>query len=300
MTLRELRYFLAVADTGHFGRAAARCHVSQPTLSAGIQNLEHFLGVRLVDRTTRRVSLTGIGLRLAEQARRTVDEANRVHAMARAYQDPYAGPFRLGAIPTVGPYLLPDIVPSVRIALPRLELFLREGLTAELLADLQRGALDAVICAEPVPDERHESVPLYDEPFVLAVHSDHRLAAQANARQGDLTDEVVLLLDDGHCFREHVLEVCGHNRRDTQEAFGSASLETIANMVASGIGCTLLPTLMVQSRPGRKGLEIREFAIPMPCRRVSLVWRVDTARAEAAQRLAELVRDHVGDGVRVV
>ena len=287
-TLQDLRYLVAVAELGHFGRAAEQCFVAQPTLSAGIKRLEQQIGVTLFERTRRRVSLTEVGRILADQARVVLAEARKLEELARSGGDEMAGPFHLGTIPTVGPYLLPYVVPTVRRKMPQLRLLLREGLTEALLADVRARRLDAALVSEPVDLKGLVEQPLYDEKFLLALPTGHPLATREQVRPRHLMDEQLLLLEEGHCLRGQVLEVCRYGRREAREAFRASSLETLRNMVAAGVGCTLLPELAVANRT-TQGLQLKAFASPEPQRCVCMVWRASFARPEAARRLAEII-----------
>src|SRR3546814_15481 len=208
ITLKQLRYLVAVADARHFGQAAAACHISQPSLSAQIQQLEETIGARLFERSKRRVVPTPLGEAVAERARKVMAEVDQLAAIAQAAVLPLAGPFRLGVIPTLGPYLLPRVMPRLRKAYPDLRLYLREDLTERLLERLVRGTLEAVLLALPVGRPDLVERPLFDEPFLLATPKGHRLAGRKTIHQQDLAAANLLMLEDGHCFRDQALEVC--------------------------------------------------------------------------------------------
>jgi len=291
MNLRDLRYLVALADERHFGRAAERCVVSQPTLSAQIRKLEDYLGVPLVERRPRRVSLTETGARIVERARRVLLEADAIVAIAKSDRDPLAGPLKLALIPTVGPYLLPHVAGKLRRALPRLKLMLYEHQTGPLLTKLADGEIDLGILALPVAADGLASAPLYDEPFTLAVPASHSLASRDRVRVGDLEGESLLLLEDGHCLRDQALEVCSRIHVGEDQDYRATSLETLRQMVAAGHGVTLLPELAAASPVGAaRGLRIKPFVKPAPSRRIGAVWRKSTTRGKAIEAVVETIR----------
>jgi LysR family hydrogen peroxide-inducible transcriptional activator len=300
ITLTELRYVVAVADTGHFGRAAAECHVSQPTLSTQIKKLEDMLGVRLFERAAKRVRLTAAGERIVERARVILEEIRAIGDVARGQREPLAGPFRLGVIPTVGPYFLPWLLPPLQAAYPRLRLVLQESITATLLDDLAQHRLDAALLALPVTAPGLASEPLFDEPFWVLLPATHALAARKRLRQSDLTGECVLLLTEGHCLRDQALEICGSGRTPHDDAFRATSLETLRHMVAAGLGCTLLPALAVPTLSGAGITAARPFQQPVPHRRIGLVWRRSFPDAAAVQALGAFIRAHLPAGVLLI
>ncbi|HET8726128.1 MAG TPA: LysR substrate-binding domain-containing protein, partial [Alphaproteobacteria bacterium] len=263
ITLKQLRYLVAVADARHFGQAASACNISQPSLSAQIQQLEEALGVKLFERTKRRVAPTLLGDAMAERARKVLADVDQIVAMAHTTARPLAGPFRLGVIPTLGPYLLPRIMPRLRRAYPDLLLYLREDLTERLLERLLRGQLDAALLALPVDRPGLIEQPLFDEPFLVAAPCGHPLAVRREVCQADLIAENLLLLEDGHCFRDQALEVCRMSGRPTEDGFAATSLETLREMVAGGIGVTLLPSLACIGRPATDdAVTVLPFAEP--------------------------------------
>lgn len=291
MNLRDLRYLVALAEERHFGKAAERCHVSQPTLSAQIRKLEEYLGVALVERQPRRVTLTPTGQRIIERARRVLQESDAIIELAKADRDPLAGSLRVALIPTVGPYLLPHVAMRLKRELPRLKLLLHEYQTEQLLAKLQAGELDVGILALPVPADGLETAGLYDEPFTVAVPATHALARQDKVRLEDLRGDTLLLLEDGHCLREQALEVCSRIRLHEAQDYRATSLETLRQMVAAGHGITLLPQLAAQSPVGSaRGLRIKPFAKPAPWRSIGAVWRKSTTRGPAIEAVAEVIR----------
>jgi len=288
--LRDLRYLVAVADTQHFGRAATACHVSQPTLSAQLKKLEASLGVQLIERGPRRASLTAAGRRIVARARTMLEAADDVVEIARTFGDPLAGRLRLALLPTIGPYLLPRVTARIRRALPRLELMLYEYQTAPMLERLRGGDIDAGVLALPVDLDGLEVHALYDEPFMLAAPAGHRLAADGAVRKTDLAGETVLLLEDGHCLRDQALDVCSRAGMHEKQDFRATSLETLRQMVASGVGVTLLPELATRGAYGAaRGVVVRPFVKPAPQRRIGIVWRRTSARREAIDAVAKVI-----------
>lgn len=297
ITLTELRYIVAVADSGHFGHAAAECHVSQPTLSTQIKKLEDQLGVPLFERSSKRVRLTAAGARIVQRARVILEEVRAIGDVARGHREPLAGPFRLGVIPTAGPYVLPWLLQPLQAAFPRLRLVLQESITATLLDDLALHHLDAALVALPVAAPGLTSEPLFDEPFWALLPATHALAARKRLRQEDLAGERVLLLTEGHCLRDQALQICGSGRTADDDAFRATSLETLRHMVAAGLGCTLLPALAVPALSSAEATTARPFRHPTPHRRIGLVWRRSFPDAAAVQALAAFVRAHLPAGV---
>ena len=293
LKLRDLRNLVAVADTRHFGRAAVACHVSQPTLSAQLKKLEEYLGVQLIERGTKRASLTAAGQRVVARARTMLEAGEDIVEIARAFGDPLAGRLRLALLPTIGPYLLPRVTPRLRKALPRLELMLYEYQTAPMLERLRAGEIDAGILALPVDLDGLEAQPLYDEPFVLVAPVDHRLARGGPVRNTDLAGETVLLLEDGHCLRDQALDICSRAGSHEKQDFRATSLETLRQMVAAGAGVTLLPELATRGAYGAaRGIVVRSFAKPAPLRRIGAVWRKTSARREAIEAVARVIAAH--------
>lgn len=291
MNLRDLKYLVALAEHRHFGRAAAASFVSQPTLSTQIRKLEDELGVSLVERAPRRVMLTPVGHEIAERARRIMSDVEQMTELARRSRDPEAGTVRLGIFPTLGPYLLPHVLPGVRERFPRLELLLVEEKTDQILARLRDGRLDAGVLALPVHDEQLHAEPLFDEAFVLAAPRAHPVAAHAALRTGDLHDLDLLLLEEGHCLRDQALDVCHLAGAGERAGFRATSLETLRQMVAAGVGVTLLPLLAVQPPvPPSPGIALVPFAAPAPHRRIAMVWRRSAASHGFLLQLAERFR----------
>jgi LysR family hydrogen peroxide-inducible transcriptional activator len=290
MNLKDLKYLVALADTGHFGKAAERTFVSQPTLSAQLKKLEDYLGVKLVERQPKNVQLTEVGKQIVVRARRMLEEGDSIIALARNNTDPFTGKLKVALIPTIGPYLLPRVMLKLRKALPKLGLMLYEYQTEPLLKLLREGEIDLGILALPVSQDGLETRPLYTEPFTVALPNGHPLAAKAAIKVSDLKGQTLLLLEDGHCLRDQALEVC--SRVDVREAedFRATSLETLRQMVVAGLGVTLLPETAVESPFGsQRGLTIRQFAKPAPSRSVGAVWRKSTTRGAAIFAVCDVV-----------
>ena len=289
MTLRDLEYLVALAETRHFGRAAERCHVSQPTLSAQIRKLEDSLGVALVERRPRKVALTVAGEAVVERARRMLRDAEDIQALGRASQDPLAGQLRVGFIPTLGPYLLPRVTPRIARALPKLQLMLYEYQTATLVERTVRGELDLAILALPVDTKGLATRSLFAEAFLVAMPERHRLTAKTRVKASDLSGEKLLLLEEGHCLRDQALEVCARVGTEEQD-FRATSLETLRQMVAAGLGLTLLPRLAAEGPfASARGLVVRPFAPPSPNRVIGAAWRRSSSRGKAIAAVCGLI-----------
>jgi LysR family hydrogen peroxide-inducible transcriptional activator len=291
MTLTELRYVVALAQERHFGRAAQKCFVTQPTLSLALAKLEDELGVKLFERNKNEVLVTSRGEAIVEQARRVLDEVNKIPHLARGGQDQLSGPLRLGTIPTIGPYLLPDLIPILRKRAPKMPLVLEENLTGNLAPLLREGELDVVIVALPFVLPGVKTEVLYEEPFSVVVPADHRWAERKSVKPADLNEEHVLVLNSGHCFRDQVLEACpGQPNTAMPESRAGSSLETIRHMVASGLGVSVLPATALTPRHASKLLRIVPFASPVPSRKVALAWRASFDRPLAIRALSEAIR----------
>ena len=290
ISLRQLEYVVAVADVLGFRRAAERCHVSQPALSAQIQQLEAVLGVKLFERDKRRVMLTEAGEELVARARRVLTEAGDILTTASRLCDPFCGNLQLGVIPTIAPYVLPEVVPALVKQYPRLRLRLREDKTEPLMRSLEEGRLDAALLAlvPELGDVDHAVIA--EDPFVVAVPQGHALEKKKQVQLRDLDEENVLLLEDGHCFRSQALTLC--TRLGAREVdFRATSLTTLAQMVMSGeAGITLLPSLSVPIENRLGQLVVRPFGDPAPSRTLALVWRPGYPRAEALRALAGTLR----------
>jgi LysR family hydrogen peroxide-inducible transcriptional activator len=292
MNLRDLHYLVALAEHRHFGRAAEASFVSQPTLSTQIKKLEDELGVALVERTPRKVLLTETGREIARRARGVISEIDEIKAIAQRTRDPESGSLRLGVFPTLGPYLLPHLVPLVRTRFPRLELLLIEEKTEHVIRMLREGSLDAGVLALPVHEDSLHSEFLFEEPFVLAVPEAHPLAQKkSRLKLSDLEDENLLLLEDGHCLRDQALEVCQLAGAGEKTGFRATSLETLRQMVAANVGITLLPTLAIKPPMARTdNVHLLEFSGHAPSRRLALVWRKSSSMTTFLKRFTEVIK----------
>jgi LysR family hydrogen peroxide-inducible transcriptional activator len=291
--LKDLRYLVAVADTGHFGQAAERCFISQPTLSAQLKKLEEYLGVQLIERQSRGATLTQAGAQIVARARLILSASDEVVTIAQTYRDPLSGRLRVAMIPTVGPYVLPQVAPAVHKQMPRLDLLLFEYQTAAILEKLQAGDIDVGVLALPVDHEGLATRRLYDEDFNVALPANHRLAKQATIRLADLENESLLLLDEGHCLRDQALEVCGRISIHERQDFRATSLETLRQMVAAGAGVTLMPELASRGAYGNaRGVAIRPLVRPTPHRQIGAVWRKSSARLAAIQAFCDILIKH--------
>lgn len=289
-TLRQLEYAVAVAEHRSFRRAAAACAVTQPGLSAQIAALEDSLGLQLFERDRRKVLVTPAGAEVVARARVALDAARAVVETAQGVGEPLTGRLRLGVIPTIAPYLLPSVLPAVRRRFPKLQLVLREERTAQVLAQLDDGRLDAGVLALPVPGDL-AAVPLYREEFLLAAPRGHKLTRRATVREADLDGQPVLLLEDGHCLRDQALAVCHGAGAHEHDELRTTSLPTLVQMVASGLGVTLLPEQAAGVLAGRgSGVELARFSGTPPGRDVGLVWRMSSARGRELAMLAEVIR----------
>ncbi len=309
MTLTELKYIVAVARERHFGKAADACFVSQPTLSVAIKKLEEELDVKLFERNANEVSVTPLGEEIIQHAQRVLEQAAEIKEIAKRGKDPLSGALRLGVIYTIGPYLLPDLMKQVMKKTPQMPLMLQENFTVKLMEMLRAGEIDCAILAEPFPDTGLATAALYDEPFMAALPFKHRLGKQASITAEQLKNETMLLLGNGHCFRDHVLEVCpefarfSSNAEGIRKSFEGSSLETIKHMVAAGMGVTLVPRLSVpeealSEQPKRKKNEdpdvlylpiVDEAGGLPPTRRVVLAWRKSFTRYEAIAALRNAI-----------
>ena len=293
MTLTELRYIVAVARERHFGRAAETCFVSQPTLSVAVKKLEDELGLALFERGPE-VSLTPSGQKVVEQAQRVLEEASRIREIAAAGRDPLAGPLRLGAIYTIGPYLLPKLIPILRKAAPAMQLLIQENFTHRLAEELKSGEVDVILIALPFEQPGILTRAVYDEPFLVAVPKGHPWETRKRITSEELTNESLLLLGEGHCFRDQVLEIChtvrSRERSPLAKTVEGGSLETIRQMVAGGVGVTVLPATSTTTGGGPADLiRILPFARPVPMRRVGLAWRRSFPRPEAIEVLRKSI-----------
>lgn len=287
MNLRDLQYLSAVAEHLHFGHAADACHVSQPTLSMQLKKLEEELGVQLFERTNKSVRLTAVGRDITQRAERILREADSIRIVASASTDPLAGEIRLGVFPTLAPYLLPSLMPLLGKHFPKLSTLLIEEKTPELVARLEGGEIDAALLAVPVESESFLHETLFDEPFLLALGKDHKLARKKRITLRELVGETMLLLEDGHCLREQALSVCHAIGAGEAKHFRATSLETLRHMVAGGDSVTLMPALAAQ---GDTSLRYIPFAAPAPSRTIGLYWRKTSARSALFEKMAEAIR----------
>jgi len=307
MTLTELKYIIAVARERHFGRAAQACCASQPTLSVAIRKLEEELGITIFERGGVEVSVTPVGQRVVAQAQKVLEESEQLRDIARQGNDPLAGPLRVGVIHTVGPYLLPHLVPAQIARTPQMPLLLQENFTVHLLELLRQREIDCAILALPLPGTGLEVRPLYDESFVVAVPRAHHWVGRAAIPAAELKQQTMLLLGNGHCFRDQVLEVCPELSHFSaasdgiQRTFEGSSLETIRHMVAAGIGVTVLPeTALPQTMSDADLLRYIPFDAPAPERRIAIAWRKGFARLAAIDALAQTITACAPPGARML
>lgn len=286
MNLRDYEYLVAVAEHGHFGRAAAACNVSQPTLSMQIRKLEEFLQIQIFERSNKSVRITRTGELILAHARAALREANEIRRIARHVQDPWTTELVLGIFPTLAPYLLPRIVPEIMKKYPGLKLHLVEDKTPNLLDQLKEGELDMALLALPLHDERFESRHLFEEDFYLAVPKTATLAAIRSIKQTQLAEQKLLLLEDGHCLRDQALEVCSLVGAAENQEFRATSLETLRHMVAAGMGITIMPELAATPT---EGITYIPFAKPVPTRTIGLVWRKDSSETMRVEGLSQII-----------
>ncbi len=290
MNLNKFKYLIAVAEYKHFGRAAKSCFVSQPALSMQLQKLETELGVQLFERTNKNVMITAVGKDIVKRAKQLLQDVNEIKEIARAYHDPFAGELRLGAFPTLAPYFFPSIVPQIKQSLPELKLLLVEEKTDKLLQKIKNGEIDAAFLALGFEDDKGlETLPLFDDPFLLAVPTNHLLANRKKIKLADIAGEKLLLLEDGHCLRSQALSVCSLVGAKQQE-FRATSMETLRQMVASGVGITLIPKL---ARKDNDGIAYVDFSKPYPSRTICLVWRKTSPRIQCFKQIAETLNNSV-------
>jgi LysR family hydrogen peroxide-inducible transcriptional activator len=301
MNLRDLKYLVALADSQHFGQAAERCFVSQPTLSGQIKKLEEELGVMLFERSKRSVETTHAGEAIVAQARQVLEQADALKQLAQSHQDPLVGPLRMGVIPTLSPYLMPLILQPLHKQYPQIKLVLSEELTDTLLLRLAKHEIDAALLATSVEDTDFESIPLFEEPFWLVHPKDHPLSKKTEIIQTDLDNSDLLLLAEGHCFAEQAMEVCHiHERgmRGEQADLRAASLETLLQLVIAGFGSTLLPALALNTVSAKdKGIQARKLQLPDTYRQVALVYRRTFPRRKVLEVFAKLVIENLPDSV---
>ncbi len=301
MTLQELKYLVALADHGHFGKAAEACFISQSTLSTQIKKLEDYLGIALLDRSLKRIVPTPMGSEIVISARRIIQEAEHIRALAQHAQAPMARTIHLGVIPTLAPYYLPHALTLVHAQHPHLRLLLREELTPQLIEHLNEGKLDAALLALPILEAQLDSVPLFYESFFAALPAEHPLTQKTHLCAEDLAHEKLLLLDEGHCLRDQALEVCGTGARSREEV-RATSLETLRQMVGMGLGLTLLPALAVNAAPlgDKSPLVTRPFTAPTPGRTIGLVWRKRAPLPQTFMQLAATLKARLPPEVHAV
>ena len=304
MNLRDLKYIITVAEIRHFGKAAERCFVSQPTLSGQIKKLEEELGVTIFERTKRSVELTSIGEEIVGHARKLMEQADGIEQLARNHHDPLAGPLRVGAIPTLSPYLLPLIIVPLKRRYPQLKLVLSEEITDRLLQRLRNHEIEAALIATAVGAPDLETIPLFDEPFWLAHPRSHPLNSKEKITHKDLKQLDLLLLSDGHCLAQQVMDVCGWEDRPQQGEMGdlqAASLVTLLQLVGAGFGSTLVPALATQgSWMADSGIIVRKLELPDTYRRISLTYRCSFPRRQALEAFAEIIRDNLPNNVTLI
>jgi LysR family transcriptional regulator, hydrogen peroxide-inducible genes activator len=294
-TLRQLRYFVTLAETQHFGQAALRCHITQPALSMQIKEMEIALGAPLIERSRRGALLTPAGREVARRARAILQAVQDLADLARKHADVLSGPLRVGVIPTVGPYLLPGVLPRLHDVFPALQLSLRETQTAVLIRELLAGALDLLILALPLEEPEIEELPLFDDVFALALPAHHPLGARRSVTQADLRGEHLLLLEEGHCLRDQTLAVGQAAGASALDDFRASSLATVVQMVANGYGCTILPELAIPVEVGdRQGIHVVPFRQPPPVRTVGLAWRRTSPRRDEFVAFGRVVLDALG------
>lgn len=299
MNLQELRYLIAVDDHRHFGRAAESCFVSQPTLSTQLRKLESELGVELFERAPRRVTPTEAGARIIERARRILGEVDEIEAIARRAAEPGTATLRIGVFPTLAPYLLPHVVPALHESFPRAELLWVEEKTEEVVEGLLAGRLDAGLLALPIDAPQLHQQNLFTEDFVLAVPADHGLVGSGPVDPAVLAGTDVLLLTDGHCLRDQALEVCSMAGASERRGFRATSLETLRQMVAAGVGVTLLPKMSVSPPvPENAGVRTVAFTEPVPSRAIAMFWRPTSVHADLLGEVASVIADLPEDLLR--
>lgn len=304
MNLRDLKYIIAVAETCHFGKAAERCFVSQPTLSGQIKKLEEELGVTIFERTKRSVELTPVGEEIISLARKMIEQADALEQLAQTYQDPLAGPLRVGVIPTLSPYLIPLILTPLKENYPQIKLVLTEDITDRLLQRLNSHEIDLALIATPVSEPDLDSTPLFDEPFWLAHPHNHPLYTKEHITHKDLKKLELLLLSDGHCLAQQVMDVCKLASRQQQGEMSdlqASSLETLLQLVGAGYGCTLVPALATRgSWMTDCGVIARKLDLPDTYRRVSMAFRRSFPRLQALDAFANIIKDQLPNTVRIV
>jgi len=289
VSLKQLKYFDAVARTGHFGKAAERCSVTQPALSMQVQELEKFLGIQLLERGRNGVMLTEGGKEIAQRAARVLADVRDIVDLARRQGDVLSGPLRLGVIPSVAPYILPQLLPMLRAQVPELDLHIRESQTQTLIGELADGQLDLLLLALPIEHPDLETIRLFDDRFLLAMATSHRMSNRVKATPDLLENDRLLLLEEGHCMRDQALAFCNLRRIENINTFGASSLSTLVQMVANGLGMTLLPELAVPLETRRGDIHLMRFADPEPQRVIGLAWRRSSPRKSHFLELGQMI-----------
>ncbi|MDP2697185.1 LysR substrate-binding domain-containing protein [Thalassospira sp.] len=290
-SIKQLKYLVALAETGHFGRAAESCFITQPSLSSAISELENLLGAQLVERNKRQVLITALGQEVVLRARSILHDVDELALMAHAASEPLVGPVRFGVIPTIGPYLLPDVIGRLRTGFPKLQPFLREDQTGKLIDLLLAGKLDIALIALPIEENGLEDMELFEDRFVFACSPDNPLTKKKFIDIDDIKDEKLLLLEDGHCLRDQALEICHRAGWSKSANFQANSLSTLVQMVAAGIGSTLLPEMSLEVEARRRdSIATLPFRNPVPVRRIGLVWRRSSARKGEYRKLGNFLR----------
>lgn len=303
MTLTELRYIITLAQEKHFGKAAKICHVSQPTLSVAIHKVESELGITIFERDHNQVRITSLGQKIVAQAQCTLDAAQEIKDIAEGGKSQLTTPFKIGAIFTVGPYLFPNLIPKIKKLAPHMPLIIQEDYTANLRVQLQQGKLDAIFISLPFSEKGVVTQSLYDEPFVLLLGKEHPLAKQSGIKVADLANEEILLLGEGHCLRDQILQACPHcfaKRGTLEETLEGTSLETLRHMVASGMGITILPSSATQIQYYGSSLVTRPFIGKIPQRRIALAWRMSFTRTKAIDVLIQALKATKLQGVCIL
>ncbi|MCH2355306.1 MAG: hydrogen peroxide-inducible genes activator [Pseudomonadales bacterium] len=293
-SIKQLKYLCAVAEHKHFSKAAAACHVTQSTLSVAIQDLESQLGVVVFERNKKTVLITPLGEKLLHQARGILGAVEDFVSLARANEGALSGEIRLGVIPTIGPFILPPILKNLRKSYPRLKLYLKEALSAQLLLQLQQGRLDLIMLAFPYAMPDMETVNLFRDEFLLCLPPGHKLEKAKQVKQQQLRGESLLLLEEGHCLRDHALEACKLQSADTDLVYQGTSLHTLVQMVANGLGVTLLPEMAVQANVlGDTHLQLKHFSSENVSREIGMAWRRSDPRRDDYLLLAEFIQSHM-------
>lgn len=291
MTLRDLEYFVALAETRHFGQAAERCHVSQPTLSMQIAKLEQELGTPLFERGKRRVGLTAAGKQILARAGSLLDGVQEIRELARGAAGELAGPLYLGVIPTIGPYLLPHLLPELKAIYPNVKLYLREDMTRNLVQQLQQSALDAAILSLPLDANDLDYSVFFREELVAGLPLDHPLAKKKSIAMTDLADDTILLLEEGNCMRDQALNLCRGSRPADPEGYRASSIESLRQMVSAGMGCTFLPKLStIGPFAAATPIAIRPLQSPTPRRDIALAYRRTYPKAASLKELAKALK----------